>query len=376
MNKSVKSSWIRSPWYDTVFILFPPFLCLLMILFFPSFFNNESEWLWLLLIVFIDVGHVYSTIYRTYMDKQTILKNKFLFYLSPLLIYFTGVLLHSIHPLFFWRAMAYLAVFHFIRQQYGFMRLYSRNENSSSVSKIIDTITIYAATLYPIIYWHLQGKQQFNWFVDNDFLYINRPEIIPFFQMIYLFILLIYCVNEVYGLISQKVLNVQKNVLILGTVLSWYIGIVYLKGDLTFTLLNVVSHGIPYYALVWAYGNKQKQSSIGKPDWLLVFFKPRNIFIFFGFLFSLAYVEELLWDGFIWKEHDSIFPTSFLLPDLTVNKNIMSLIIPLLALPQLLHYFIDGFIWKIKKDKYGWSNVLLDSEQAKGDLNKQRTIHL
>ena len=38
-------------------------------------------------------------------------------------------------------------------------------------------------------------------------------------------------------------------------------GIVYFKGDLTFTLLNVVSHGIPYYALVWAYGNNQQKEN-------------------------------------------------------------------------------------------------------------------
>lgn len=368
MNKLAKSSWIKSSGYDTVFILFPPFFCLLIIFFFPSVFNTESEWVWLFLIVFVDVGHVYSTIYRTYMDKETVLKNKLLFYLSPLLIYFAGVFLHSVHPMFFWRAMAYLAVFHFIRQQYGFMRLYSRNEKPSSFSKIIDSIAIYAATLFPIIYWHLQGKQMFNWFVDNDFLYINHPEIIPSFQLLYVLVIIVYIVKEFYCLIKHQVFNGQKNVLIIGTALSWYIGIVYLKGDLTFTLLNVISHGIPYYALVWAYGNKQNLQSPNKSGWMSVFFKPRNVIIFLGFLFILAYFEELLWDGFIWKEHELVFPTSSYLPDLTGSKNLMSLIIPLLALPQLLHYFIDGFIWKIKKDKYGWSAILLNIDKPKENI--------
>ncbi|MBL0329034.1 MAG: hypothetical protein IPP64_06370 [Bacteroidetes bacterium] len=364
MQLTAKLTWIKSPWYDTVFILLPPFLCLCFIYFFKSFFNeaNENnEWVWFLLVVLIDVGHVYSTIYRTYMDKETIAKNKLLFYGSPLLLYILGVFLHSIHPVIFWRAMAYLAVFHFIRQQYGFMRLYSRNETASLFSKRIDTVTIYASTLYPIIHWHLQGPQQFNWFIENDFLYLNRPEWIPIFAVLYIIILITYTVKEIYFSIKSKTFNLPKNALILGTIVSWYMGIVYFKGDLTFTLLNVVSHGIPYFALVWAFGNKQKTELEEKQNRIALFFKPRNILLFLGFIFALAYAEELLWDGFVWKEHALVFPTSNFLPDLTADKSIMSLIIPLLALPQVLHYFIDGFIWKIKKDKYGWSNILLSN---------------
>jgi hypothetical protein len=363
MSTLVKKDWIRSGSYDSVFILLPPFLCILIIYLFPQLFNDvnsDNEWLWFFLIVCIDVGHVYSTIYRTYMDKATIAKNKLLFYGSPLLIYCMGVFLHSISPLFFWRAMTYLAVFHFIRQQYGFMRLYSRTETGNNFSKWIDTITIYAATLYPIIFWHLQGKQAFNWFVENDLLYLNSPRLIPYFQVLYLAILLLYFSKELYLLCRHKTLNIPKNLLVAGTIVSWYMGIVYLKGDLTFTLLNVVSHGIPYYALVWAYGNKQKEQLSTKANWIVLFFKPRNVLFFLGLLFAFAYAEELLWDGLIWKEHGLVFPTSRILPDLTDHRNIMTLLIPLLALPQLLHYFIDGFIWKIKKDKYGWTSALLN----------------
>lgn len=362
-----ENSWIKSRLYDFLFILFPPFACLLVIYFFPHLFINEkheSELLWFVLIVCIDVGHVYSTIYRTYMDKETIRKNRMLFFLSPLLLYLTGVMLHSIHPLFFWRAMAYLAVFHFIRQQYGFMRLYSRNEKQNHFFRKIDTVTIYAATLYPIIFWHFKGQQNFNWFIENDFLFINQPGLIPAFFVIYLAILFIYLVKEIFIVFTEKKFNLPKNLLMLGTIVSWYMGIVYFKGDLTFTLLNVVSHGIPYYALVWAYGNNQQKKITMKENWMKLFFNPKNIFLFVGFLVVLAYLEEMLWDGFIWKEHNSVFPLTNLLPDLTGFKNLTSLVIPLLALPQLMHYFIDGFIWKMKKDKFGWSTFLFSKSKV------------
>ena len=362
-----ENSWIKSSRYDLAFILFPPFACLLVIYFFPNLFlneKNESELLWFLLIVCIDVGHVYSTIYRTYMDKETIQKNRMLFFLSPLLLYLTGVMLHSIHPIFFWRAMAYLAVFHFIRQQYGFMRLYSRNEKQNQLFRKIDALTIYTATLYPILYWHIQGKQNFNWFIENDFLYLNKPQLTPYFFSIYFSILLIYLAKEIFLVFTEKKFNLPKNLLMFGTIVSWYMGIVYFKGDLTFTLLNVVSHGIPYYALVWAYGNNQQKKITAKENWMKLFFKPKNIFLFVGFLIILAYLEEMLWDGLIWKEHISVFPLSTFLPDLTGLKSLASLVIPLLALPQLLHYFIDGFIWKMKMDKFGWSTFLFSKSKV------------
>lgn len=367
MLKPAKSNWVKSALFDSAFILFPPFICLLLIFIFPHFFKNDendNEWIWFFLVVCVDVGHVYSTIYRTYLDKQIVEKNKMLFYLSPILLYVVGVILHSINPLLFWRVMTYFAVFHFIRQQYGFMRLYARGEDNGVFSRVIDTVIIYAATIYPIIYWHLQGKQAFNWFVDNDFLYFNFPAAIPFVQWFYLFLLAIYSGKEIWFLCKNKTINLPKNILIVGTIVSWYMGIVYFKGDLTFTLLNVVCHGIPYYALVWAFGNKQNNTLQKTVLWVNFFFSPRNILFFLGFLFLLSYTEELFWDGFVWKEHGSIFPTSTFLPDVSDKKNLLSLLVPLLALPQILHYFIDGFIWKIKQDKFGWFSVLINKENS------------
>lgn len=360
MNTKSKFSWIHSGWFDSFFILSPPFLCLLLIALFPDFFqfnNDEPEWIWLILVVCIDVGHVYSTIYRTYFDKQIIRQNKTLFYLSPLLIYVIGVVLYSFQAVIFWRAMAYLAVFHFVRQQYGFTRLYARYE-SNLIFKRIDAITIYACTIYPLLYWHFSGKQVFNWFVEGDFIYFNSPAVIPFLTVAYLIILLIYFIKECFVFFKERRLNLPKNMLIAGTALSWYFGIVYFKGDLTFTLLNVVSHGIPYYALVWAHGSKRSKTEDVHSPFLKKIFRPAYIFVFLLCLLLFAYAEELIWDGFIWKEHVTVFPSSHFLPDITGSNLIMNLCIPLFALPQLLHYFIDGFIWKMKSDQFNWFRFL------------------
>jgi hypothetical protein len=355
-------SWIRSKSYDLIFILSIPFLCVFLLLLFPNYFSNDANnnaLYWFILVVCIDVGHVYSTIFRTYLDKQVIQNNRTLFILSPILLYVLSVLLYNVSSLLYWRCLAYLAIFHFIRQQYGFMRLYARKDIAEKWSSILDSITIYAATLYPIIYWHLNGKAQFNWFVSNDLIYINKPELIIFFNIVYLIILLLYVCKESYSLAFRKSINIPKNLLIIGTIISWYLGIVYFNGDLIFTLFNIACHGIPYFALVWAFGNKRvsKENSL---HWIYKVFIPKYLIGFIVFLIAIAYLEELLWDGLVWREHFAVFPTSFILPDLSQYTLLLNFVVPLLAMPQLLHYFIDGFIWKINKDKLGWTGVLLN----------------
>lgn len=342
-----QNNWIKSHGFDSVFILLPPFICLLIIALFPQYFihNEMNEFTWLILILVIDVAHVYSTIYRTYLDKATVLKNKFLFIISPILLYIIGVVLHQLNPLYFWRVLAYFAVFHFIRQQYGFMRIYDRT-NSNKAELIFDKICIYSFTLLPVIYWHLNGPQNFNWFVPNDFYYFNNHNILPFVNGINITLFFVFIIKEIYTTVLNKKPNLGKQLIMIGTAISWYMGIVYFKGDLTFTLLNVVSHGIPYMALVWAYGNKTKENK-----WRIIF-KPKNIIIFLGIIIALAYVEEMLWNNLIWHDHEQIFPNIL---DLTItNKITLNILIPLLALPQIMHYFIDGFIWKLKKDEFGW----------------------
>jgi hypothetical protein len=141
--------------------------------------------------------------------------------------------------------------------------------------------------------------------------------------------------------------------LILGTALSWFFGIVYFNGDLAFTTLNVISHGIPYMALIWFF--EKKKHTIRQPvtsKLLKVSFGKYGIVLFIFILFVLAYFEEGFWDGLVWKEHSGLFSPFAFLPQIE-EKKLLSLLVPLLALPQATHYVLDGFIWRRQNKKPG-----------------------
>lgn len=355
-----KQPWIGKPAVDIVFILLPPFLSLLCIVLFPGLFrNNENlpDGAWVLLILLIDVAHVYSTLYRTYFDPQSFRKQKFLLTTIPFIGFILGVVAYSISSQFFWRLLAYTAVFHFIRQQYGFMRVYSRKENLFPTSRLLDKITIYAATLYPILFWHLNGPRNFNWFISGDFVYLQSATLLKAAAFVYWMIVFLFFVKEAFLLIRMRYINIPKLAIITGTLLSWYFGIVYFNGDMAFTLLNVVSHGIPYMALVWIYGQKNYTQSGRGSRFLRLVFSRYGLAVFLGLIFILAFIEEGLWDVTVWKEHSGIFGTRHM-QDFSMDGALLTLIVPLLALPQITHYILDGFIWKIKKDDFKWNNEL------------------
>lgn len=359
-----KQAWIYSALADGLFVLSPPLLTLLVIALLPYEYINSAEvspLAWVLLVLMVDVAHVYSSIYRTYFDPETLQKHKSVLINIPFVVFIIGVLAYSLNPLFFWRLLAYVAVFHFIRQQYGFMRIYSRKEVYNKLSRVIDGIAIYTATVYPVLYWHLHPEKDFDWFVEGDFIYFNLPWLTPLLSALYLAVIAVYIGKEVYFSFKNKSISLPKNVLIAGTFFSWYFGIVYYNGDLAFTALNVLSHGIPYMALVWFYGRKKYgvNNTVKQKFSIGYLFKLAAIPLFVGIIITLAFVEEGLWDAMVWAEHKSIFSFFSFIPHIN-NNRLLNIIVPLLAVPQFTHYVIDGFIWKIGSDKYNWKNVTLD----------------
>ena len=342
-----KQPWLGKPFVDILFILSPPFLSLLAIICLPNVFQNNKNmpdsW-WIMLILLVDVAHVYSTLYRTYFNSNAIRKLKPLLIFIPLLSFIGAAIIYTISDGWFWRLLAYLAVYHFVRQQYGFMKLYSRNETLPVWERIIDKFIIYYATIFPLMHWHFGGKRNFNWFVENEFLSFPAEGFLKVATAIYWLAIVCYLVKEILHLIRYKTINIPKFAVIAGTLVSWYFGIVYFNGDLAFTLLNVISHGIPYMALIWI-SEKKAVSKLKADNYLRIFFGRYGIVFFLGLIFLLAYLEEGLWDWAVWKEHQNIFGFFHQIP-FHADNMMLSFIIPLLALPQITHYIIDGFIWK------------------------------
>jgi hypothetical protein len=137
--------------------------------------DRAPEWTWVSAVLLIDVAHVWGTGFRVYFDANERRRRPWLYMLTPLLGFIAGVALYSQGELLFWRVLAYLAVFHFVRQQYGWVMLYrARTSETDRFGRWLDAGTVYLATLYPLVYWHAHLPRQFSWFLENDFVLLPQ----------------------------------------------------------------------------------------------------------------------------------------------------------------------------------------------------------
>lgn len=293
--------------------------------------SGLPDWLWIAAILMIDVAHVYATGFRVYFDRQELQRRPWLYALTPLLAFAVSSLIYAQSSALFWRVLAYLAVFHFVRQQYGWVALYrAREGDHNRLGWWIDAAAIYSATLYPLIYWHTHPRE-FSWFVDGDFVAIS-PVICWYAAWFYWGVLLAYGLRSALRAIMQHRFNPGKDIVLLTTAVCWYVGIVNHNSDYAFSVTNVITHGVPYLVLVHWYRSRtaQRAGSATHPNWMR----------FLAILWILAYAEEFLWDVGVWHERAWLFGTA------QDWSEIQMLLVPLLAVPQITHYVLDGFIWK------------------------------
>jgi hypothetical protein len=283
--------------------------------------------LWLLSVVLIDVAHVWSTLFRVYVDRFEVRRRLGLYWGTPVAMYGLGVSIHLYSGELFWRVLAYVAVWHFIRQQMGFMALYGRRAGHSPMEMRLDQAALLAATVGPMVWWHANLPRPFWWFREGDFVDGLSQHSGTWALVIHGLVLTAWVLHAV----VQRRWHWGKSLLLAATWVSWFVGIVWAKSDLMFTVMNVALHGVPYLVLLHRYAHGRWR--LGWP-------------VFLGVVWLLALTEEWWWDRLVWHEHSDWFGS----PDGALSSVALSWLVPLLALPQTTHYVLDGFVWKSKSN--------------------------
>ncbi len=318
-------------------------------------------WGFLLLVVACDVAHVYATLFRTYLDPAERARRPGLLTAIPLAVLAAGVLAYEHSPLTFWRGLAYVAAFHFVRQPWGWMSYAARRAGETSrLDRRLDALAIHAATLYPLVWWHGHLPRRFFWFMDGDFATGLPSDAVDLAFLLHVALLGAWVLRQVVRLATGRPVNLAKWLVLSSTWLAWTAGIVWIDSDLVFTATNVLAHGVPYTAVVHRWGRSRFAL---EPGWVASLFRPRRLFVYLGVLVAIAFLEEAIWDRLVWHDHGSIFP----LPSVAVPDALLAFVVPLLAVPQGTHYVLDAFLWRTRKGNPGLAAALhLDAGPAGG----------
>lgn len=334
--------WVFSAPIDLALFGGTALVSLLLVAIGPSQGTASPEWTWITGVLLVDVAHVWSTAFVVYLDPAEWRRRPLLYAGTPLAVFAVGVALYACGEAVFWRALAYLAVFHFIRQQYGWVMMYrARNGERDRAGRWLDGAAVYAATLYPLIVWHTQLPRAFWWMKQGDFIAGLPAAAATVSGWIYAALLAAYVVRAAIAIAARRPVAWGKHVIVATTAACWYIGIVATNADYAFTVTNVFIHGVPYLALVYLYAraaSREPGSRDGTAARLLD--RKRGLLVFCATLWAIAYLEELIWDRAIWHDRSWLFGAG-----IEVGRMAM-LIVPLLAVPQLTHYILDGFLWR------------------------------
>ena len=325
--------WLFSARADLGLFTLPAVAALGLVVLTPAQ-GNFPEWLWLGGILGVDVAHVWGTGLRVYADAQELRRRPLLYLSVPLLCWAGAAALYAHGALWFWRALAYAASFHFVRQQAGWMRLY-QGAAPRGLGRHVDTAAIYAATLYPLIYWHTHVRA-FVWMMPGDFVRLPGAAWDGVLRGLYAAILLTYAVVAAHRVWRGRA-RPGQDLLVLSTAACWYVGIVACNSDLAFTATNVLIHGIPYFGLIYVYGRHRGCQQPARSLWRLYVDGP---WLMLGILLALAYAEEFLWDHALWHERPYLFGMR------GFWDGAQAWLVPLLSVPQWTHYVLDGWVWR------------------------------
>jgi len=343
---AVASRWLVSARFDLGILLVPMVASLVSLVTLYGRGADVPLWAYLLLIVAFDVAHVWATTLVTYFDREVLRSRRLLLFLPVPLFLGLTYRLHAHSPTLFWTLLAYVAIYHFIKQQYGFIALYkARAGEGERLDYYLDKWTLWAGALGPVLIWHASPARQFDWFNAGEFFI---AEIDPAFTGDIVAVMAVFAVVYVgrqVKLWSTGHFNVGKNLWMACSWMSWSVGIGLADHPLVSAAFLNLFHGIPFIAIVWHRCNKRWQGTTGGPSPFVAWVSQRRRWLLF-YLVALvpAVFEETLWDGFVWQQY---LPSllSFEMPELSPTA--LSVWVAVLSLPQIMHYFLDAWIWRL-----------------------------
>lgn len=313
---------------------------------------ESPTWTWIAGVLLVDVAHVWSTIFVTYWDPYERRRRSWLYSVTPLIAYLAACGLYQFGDQIFWRTIAYLAAFHFVRQQYGWMMLYrGRAGQRDRLGRWLDGALIYATMLYPLIVWHTTLPRNFWWMRERDFA-TGVPGVMASIALaLYVGLAIVYVARAVRELVAGATITWGKHLLVLTTAACWYLGIVGTNSDYAFTVTNIFIHGIPYMVLVFMYARRVTVPAVERGVTARLLAKRKYaLLMFVTTLWAIAYAEELLWDHAAWHDHPGLFGAS---TEHGLLAQLAPWLVPLLVTPQLVHYLLDGFLWRRSNPRLG-----------------------
>lgn len=310
---------------DALWLVFPGVFCIAFI--YAGAQNYEP---FVLALFFasgaVDLGHVYSTAWRTWFNAAE-LKSSRRYWLLPAVLIALCVLGSQSQSFWFWSALVYFTLFHNIRQFYGILKWYQFLDRSKTQKDRLAVPLLYALTLIPMIGFHFRPNVNFEMYVPNAIWHFPNALLLQMSFVAYAlaFVLLTFWVAR--GIKQRSLRPPIALAVITPTAIYGFAGFVGTNYLECFAPL-VLAHGIAYYGLMHLSLQRITRASAQRNGSTWLYIKLIGSLVAGGVI-ATAF-ENGLFDSLIQA------PGSMTSALLTI----------IFVVPLLCHYTFDAFIWK------------------------------
>jgi len=329
-----KSLWILNSWRDLILYVGTPLLIL------PVFALAQARWsaqyIYLFVAAFGAMGHHLPGMIRAYGDRTLFQRFRWRFILAPLFLLAVCVaftcwdLKGIVLIVFFW------GVWHGMMQTYGFCRIYDAKTGSfAALTRRLDFATCAIWFAAAVLLSSQRMADTLETYYASGGLFIP-PWLLQTAQRLMLAaaigvsILFLFNFSRMWA--EGKRPNPVKLVLLLTSISFWW----YCNNGVTNILAGIalfeVFHDVQYLSLVWIYNRNRVE-------------KDRSIGGFMRFVFRRSGSLIGLYVGLV-LAYGSLGFINFFFIEIEAVKRVLTVVV---AASSLLHFYYDGFIWKVRE---------------------------
>jgi tetratricopeptide (TPR) repeat protein len=325
--------WILDSWRDLILYVGTPLLLL------PAFALAQARWspqdIYLFVAAFGAMGHHLPGMIRAYGDRALFQRFKWRFILAPLFLlavcvaFFWWDLKGILLVVFFW------GVWHGLMQTYGFCRIYDAKAGTfDALTRRLDfaMCVIWFATAVALSPYRLSDTLDTYYMCGGPFI---PPSVVHHGQQ--LFLLAAIAVSVLFLLhfgrmwIIGKRPNPVKVALLVTSIAFWWYCNNLVANILVGIALFEVFHDVQYLSLVWIYNRNRVE-------------KDSNIGGFMRFVFRRSGSLIGLYVGLVFAYGSLSYFNAHL--GIETVKRILTGVV---TASTLLHFYYDGFIWKVRE---------------------------
>ena len=327
-----RNLWILSGWRDLILYVGTPLLLL------PLFALAQTRWraqdIYLFVAAFGATGHHLPGMIRAYGDRALFERFRWRFILAPIFLLLVCIsftwwdLKGLVFVVFLW------GVWHGMMQTYGFCRIYDAKAGSfATLTRRLDLATCAIWFAAAVLLSRLRMTDTLEIFYASGGPYIP-PSVLHYGQRILLaaalIVTVLFLVNFARMWLQGQRPNPVKLALLGTSIAFWW----YCNNGVTNILAGIalfeVFHDVQYLSLVWIYNRNRVE-------------KDRTIGGFMRFVFRRSGALVGLYIGLVLA-----YGSLALLKEVEIDT-VKRALNGLVAASGLLHFYYDGFIWKVRE---------------------------